>query len=144
MKGLRRSLLLNNRPQDLAIKFLKQFLKVKMYKNVKYSKLQAQTFVEYTLLFGVIVAIFIALTPLIRRSSQAMIKLVADQVSLQENAEQMGGDTGKLVNSEILTSQRREKNTKEFAGIMNYTFVQDDLEVHSDSVSNLGFTQKRP
>ena len=115
-----------------------------MYKNVKYSKLQAQTFVEYTLLFGVIVAIFIALTPLIRRSSQAMIKLVADQVSLQENAEQMGGDTGKLVTSEILTNQRREKNTRQFAGIMNYTFVQDDLEVHSDSVSNLGFTQKRP
>ena len=112
-------------------------------KKKKFGKDLAQTFVEYTLLFGVVAAIFIALTPLIRRAAQAMIKLTVDQVGFQVNAEQIGGRTGKLESSHILTSQRRNKNTREFGGIMKYSFDNDEVDISTNSISNLGFSEKR-
>ncbi len=110
---------------------------------MKFHKDHAQTFVEYTLLFGVIAAIFIALTPLIRRTSQAMIKLTTDQMGFQGEAEQIGGKTGKLESAHILTKQTREKNTREFSGITKYTFVDDEVETSNNSISNLGFSGRR-
>ena len=115
-----------------------------IFKKVKFGKDLAQTFVEYALLFGVVAAIFIALTPLIRRTSQAMIKLTADQVGFQVNAEQIGGRTGKLEEANILTGQRRSKNTRELGGgITKYSFDSDEVDISSNTISNLGFTEKR-
>ncbi|MBF0483768.1 MAG: hypothetical protein HQL25_03570 [Candidatus Omnitrophica bacterium] len=49
---------------------------------------KAQTFVEYSLILGVIVVTILALRPMIMRGGQSMVKTMTDQIANQQSAEQ--------------------------------------------------------
>jgi len=60
---------------------------------------KAQIFLEYLLVIGAVVMIMFAMSMLIKRGTQGMIKVVADQIGDQINAEQNFDDGGFLESS---------------------------------------------
>jgi len=103
---------------------------------------KAQIFIEYTMVVGVIVMIVFAMGPMIKRGIQGMVKVVADQIGNQENAEQTFEDSGYLESSYVSTRAFTDKIKTEFAGVTNYSFG-DVMVLESQSVANLGFTEER-
>ena len=99
-----------------------------------------QTFIEYTILIGVLVTVLIAMTPMMRRGIQGMVKIMADQVGNQEGAEQTGGRFGQLINSTSYSESRRTTQMGERLGESTKT---DDDEVYSQTstYSNQGFSE---
>ena len=101
---------------------------------------RAQIFLEYVLVIGVVVLIIIAMSTMVRRGTQGMIKVVADQVGDQLNAEQRFDDTGFLENSYTSTRTRIDKTKEESLGITTYIF--GDATTSESSVHiNMGFTE---
>jgi hypothetical protein len=101
-----------------------------------------QTFVEYTILISLIGGILIAMTPLIRRSAQGMVKVIADQVGNQVNAEQSGGDQGLLELSETQTQIDTSKvKTEALSGAITYQFLQERVKTDNETKSDLGVTR---
>ena len=101
---------------------------------------KAQTIVEYTLIVGVLVGLLVAMTPLMRRGIQGMVKTVADQVGNQQNAEQIGGDSGHLDDAHTTVHFDQERRVREYLGTTTYDYVTDRTETQSVVFSNLGFT----
>lgn len=97
---------------------------------------------EYTLLFAVTVAVLVAMTPMLRRGIQGMIKLVADQVGLQQNAEQRGGDSGYLMDQYSSSSIDQRKRRLEVMGTTNYIYDGSSIVGHTEAHADLGFTEK--
>ena len=98
----------------------------------------AQTIIEYTMLFGIVASLLIAMTPLLRQGIQGMVKGVADQVGLQQNADQQGGSGGYLVNYLAETSINQEKNVGERLGAVTYNFITDETSTKSETFSLIG------
>jgi hypothetical protein len=99
-----------------------------------------QVFLEYVIVVGVIVLIMFAMSTLIKRGAQGMVKVMADQIGNQINAEQQfDGNGGFLESSFSSTRSSSNKNKTEFVGDTTYTF---GVAVVTDSVAvmNLGFT----
>ena len=101
----------------------------------------AQTFVEYTLLIGAVVALLIAMMPMLRRSSQAMVQVVADQVGVQSGAEQEKSDDGYFLGSNATTYSQTHRYTKERLGTTTY-MPDETIATDSKMMSNLGFTRE--
>ena len=101
----------------------------------------AQVFLEYVIIIGVLIMVLFAMTPLIKRGLQGMIKAVADQVGVQENAEQKFDERGHLESSYVSTRASISKDTNEFLRVINYTFSQSIITT-SNAVINLGFTNE--
>lgn len=104
--------------------------------------IKGQNIVEYTLLFGIIIAAIVAMSPMIKRTSQAMVKLVADQVGEQKNAEQIGGDTGWLKSSVTATEVSKRERLQEAGGNIIKTTLEDRTLTGVTSASDLGFTER--
>lgn len=104
-------------------------------------KKSAQTFVEYTLLIGILISLLIAMTPMVKRGVQAMVKVVADQVGNQQDADQIGGKFGQLDDSFTVTRVDSNKNVRERLGVTTYGF-DEDIERESTVFLNQGFTEK--
>lgn len=98
----------------------------------------AQTILEYTMLFGILTSLLIAMTPLLRQGIQGMVKGVADQIGIQQNADQRGGSKGYLVNYLASTSINREKNVRERLGDVTYNFITDETSTQSETFSIIG------
>lgn len=91
---------------------------------------------------GVIVLIMFTMGPLIKRGTQSLIKLVADQVGVQNNADQRFDESGHLEASYTATSGSMDKQSQDFVGTTSYIF--DDLTTtQSNALMNLGFTEQR-
>ncbi|MCK5580877.1 MAG: hypothetical protein KAJ18_06350 [Candidatus Omnitrophica bacterium] len=103
-------------------------------------KRQAQTFLEYTLLIGVLTGVIVAMTPLLRRGTQAMVKLVADQLGTQQGAEQLGGTRGHLVESVAKREADRVKRRSDSMGTVVYDITRDDVYMEKETTTNLGFS----
>jgi len=101
---------------------------------------QAQTFLEYTLLFGIVVALIIGLSPLMKRGIQASVRSVADQMGLQQCAEQTGGKKGKVEYVNTRMQNSKEKTRLERVG-GNLTYQYDDvLSIGTEQLVNSGFS----
>jgi len=111
----------------------------RLKKNLKL--VVAQTIVEYTFLLGIIFAIFMALSPMIRRTSQGMVKIMADQVGLQINSEQIGGKAGKLINMTIDSKRSDSKTKAEDFGTTTYV-IDRSQDTKTATYSNVGFIEK--
>jgi hypothetical protein len=101
---------------------------------------KAQTFLEYILLIGIVVMIYTAMMVFIRRSTQGMVKLMADQVGVQRNADQDEGDSGYLayINSESIV-RHRERVVERLDEI---TYYPDDYtETISEQMSTNGYQE---
>ena len=101
---------------------------------------KAQSILEYTILLGAIVAIMFAMGPMLKRGTQSLIKVVADQVGIQQNAEQKFDKTGHLESSYTATRSSTDKQTQDFVGTTIYSF-NDVADTTSNALINLGFTE---
>lgn len=108
--------------------------------NLKYKEEGGQTFLEYTLLFGIVVAIIVALSPLMKRGVQAAVKSVADQVGIQQCAEQKGGEDGKIDYVFTQAKMRKQKTLIERVGNIMYQY-DDETSTSIEQLVNSGFTR---
>src|SRR3989338_8001209 len=100
---------------------------------------KAQVFLEYTIIISVVILVLTAMSTLIKRGTQGMIKVVADQIGDQVNSEQQFNE-GYLDSSYTTVRSLTHKVTEEFIGNTYYTYV-DSITTNSLSVMNLGFTE---
>jgi len=103
---------------------------------------KGQTFIEYTLLIAIILAVLSAATPMIRRGIQGMIKVVADQVGRQQNAEQTAGNSGYLISQFTAGRGEQTKRVLERVGTTNYVFGGRGTNMSTETITNLGFTKQ--
>ena len=107
-----------------------------------YKRQQGQTFIEYSLMLGILVSVLIVMTPMMRRGIQGMVKVVADQVGTQQNAEQQGGRFGQLINSTTLTRTLQDIESRDWMGIKSKAYIKDQAFTQSSVYMNQGFTEK--
>lgn len=100
---------------------------------------RGQSIVEYTTVISAVLLIIFAMGPLIKRSSQGMIKMVADQIGLQNNAEQKFDDRGHLHRSYAATRGRTDKRTVDVAGDIDYIY-NDETVTNGLTHLNMGFS----
>jgi uncharacterized protein (UPF0333 family) len=101
---------------------------------------KGQTILEYTIVLGAIIIVMFSMGPMIKRGLQSLIKVVADQVGVQNDADQRFDEAGHLEESYIATRGSMDKQTREIIGTTRYTY--DDLSTtSSNALINLGFTK---
>ena len=101
----------------------------------------AQTIIEYSIVLSLVVVIIFSMTPVVKRSTQGMIKFVADLVGVQQNGDQLfGANTGELEESYIATRTRLDTVRRELVGTINYVYGDVTL-TSSNALINLGFTE---
>ena len=100
---------------------------------------QAQIFLEYTVVSGVIIMILISMNMMIKRGIQGMIKSVADQIGNQANSDQRFDETGHMETQYTSTRASTDKTTRELIGVTNYIYA-DVISSNTTTVTNLGFT----
>ena len=103
---------------------------------------KGQSILEYTIVLGVIVIIMFTMGPMLKRGTQSLIKLVADQVGVQNNADQRFDESGHLEASYAATRGSMDKQTLDFVGSTTYVF-NDLTSTQSNALINLGFTEQR-
>ncbi|MCK5081848.1 MAG: hypothetical protein KAR31_02980 [Candidatus Omnitrophica bacterium] len=113
-----------------------------MLRRSEKSNNQAQIFLEYTIISGIVIMILLSMNTMIKRGIQGMVKSVADQIGLQINAEQNFNEvTGYVESKRSTTYAFMNKTTREFFGITNYIY-NAVARRDSTTVSHLGFTEE--
>jgi Flp pilus assembly pilin Flp len=102
---------------------------------------QAQIFLEYTVICGLVVMVLFSMNVMIKRGIQGMVKSVADQIGSQENSEQGFSEAGYLESQYVSTRASMDKRTRELLGATNYLY-QGTITTSTETVSNLGFTEE--
>jgi hypothetical protein len=101
---------------------------------------KAQSILEYTIVIGAIVLIMFAMSAMIKRGTQGMIKVVADQLGNQQNSDQPFETGGAhLENSYASTRAITDKTRSEFLGDIDYIY-QDSVFTRENTTISLGFT----
>ena len=101
--------------------------------------IMGQTIVEYSLLIGIVIALLLVVTPMIKRGSQGMIKTVADEVGYQNNAEQKEGPG--LIATTVQTDLKRQQRKQEwYSGATHsvQTTYDEASTARTQSLSDLG------
>ena len=101
-----------------------------------------QIFLEYILVVGAVVLVMFATSTLIKRGAQGMIKVVADQIGDQANADQQFDDRGFLESAYTTTRTNTSKIKTEFPGDPTTYTYKDVTNIASEMVTNLGFTEE--
>jgi uncharacterized protein (UPF0333 family) len=104
---------------------------------------KGQLLAEYAIYVGIIVIVVIAMSPMIRRASQGMIRMTADQIGTQENSDLSAHaqeEDGYLIKS--VTNVYASTNTllEEVTGDIIYTY-DDETRMESNTRTNVGFTR---
>lgn len=76
------------------------------------NKKKAQSLMEYTILISIITLVVSALTPMLRRSSQSLMKTGADQIADQITGEQDFESSGYMINSQVDSKTTANKKTE--------------------------------
>ncbi len=120
---------------------MKKVKKATFKKNSLFRRaaVEAQTFVEYSLLIGIVVAILLAMAPLLRRGTQGLVRTVADQIGNQQAADQDAG-TGHIEGLHTKSLTLQTKTRKEYLGTIT-SDVYETVGSATNEVSNLGFTE---
>ena len=104
-------------------------------------KTQAQSTGEYIMLLTIIVAVGMSMFPLIKRGAQSLIKGGADQIGVQQDAEQDFDERyGYLEGSETVVNSQVENATTYGANIVTMT-VNETVNMTTHGVSKMGFTE---
>ena len=98
-----------------------------------------QSFLEYSLVIGVVGLVLVAMRPLFTRGIQSMIKTVADQVGDQGNSEQKY-EKGTASSSKSMVRGRTSREKQDYLGTTTYSY-DDETVSSSESFSNLGFAE---
>jgi len=99
---------------------------------------KAQIFLEYVIVIGAVVLAMLAMNTMIKRGTQGMVKVVADQLGNQAAADQQFG-SGFLEEQYTTTRTTATKLKREFLGNTTYTYG-DVTQITSDVIINMGFT----
>jgi hypothetical protein len=120
---------------------MKNDTQVKKFKDL--CKMTAQSLLEYILIVGIASLIFVAIGPMMKRGIQSIVKVTADQLSPQNEAQQQPKITdGYLVESFSTIKLNSETTTLEAPNrIITYLF-DDTTETNQESLINLGFTNR--
>ncbi len=94
-------------------------------------------------MLGVIFSIGMVMTPMVKRTAQAMVKMMSDQVGNQEEAEQLGGKMGIVINSTAQIQLSDSKTKAEDMGETTYSIMRGQ-SVMTETHANLGFLEKDP
>jgi len=99
---------------------------------------KAQIFLEYVMVIGAVVLAMLSMNILIKRGTQGMIKVVADQMGNQAAADQQF-NSGFLVSQYTTSGSTITKVKGEFIGNTTYTYG-DVVNINTDTIINMGFT----
>lgn len=92
-------------------------------------------------MISLVTAVMVAMSTMVRRSTQSMVKSVADQIGFQQNAEQEGGDSGHLVNMTARMRRDQRRGIRDRLG--NVTYSYDDRDSGETFVlTNLGAQER--
>lgn len=99
---------------------------------------KAQTFLEYSAVLGIVTALLFAMNPLIKRTTQGMLKVVIDQVGIQENADQDFEGGGYLASSYTSVQTRSSEQIQDSEGQI-VTDIDEETITFSRSNTHLGY-----
>lgn len=100
----------------------------------------AQSLMEYTIVISIITAVLVAMNTFLRRGVQGMVKLMADEIGNQQEAEQdFSEDAGHLESSDSFTKATSIKITEQALGNISYGYGER-IETFSVMNSFLGAT----
>lgn len=101
--------------------------------------IMGQTIVEYSLLIGIVIALLLVVTPMIKRGAQGMIKTVSDEIGYQNDAEQKEGPG--LMATRVETTLDKQQRKREFYNGTKHSAQTDYAETsttRTQSQSDLG------
>lgn len=103
---------------------------------------KAQVLLEYTIILGAVVFIVFAMGGMIKRGTQGMIMVVADQMGTQQNSDQAFNVVvgGYLIESGTAARTFSDKIKNEYIGEIKYTF-DDTTSTKSNTLVDLGFEE---
>ena len=103
---------------------------------------RAQSLMEYALLVSMVVAAVVYMFPRVKRTTQSMIKVAADQIGDQKNAEQdlTSGTSGYLEFSNTSTHSAVDNTRGDNCGTIT-SAVLERTETSTNSQTNMGFTK---
>ncbi len=104
---------------------------------------RGQTLLEYVILIGIITAALVAMAPYMKCGIQSIVKVTADQLGQQNEADQkIDATSAYLVNTFLSSKISQEKMAREWVGGgTSYTY-DDNTNVESTSLTNLGLTDR--
>jgi Flp pilus assembly pilin Flp len=116
---------------------------------------RGQTILEYTIIVGIVTVVLFYMGTSVKRGVQSLVKVTADQVGNQANADQNFNDQrqGYMVASNTQTQQAVNKQTTESGYIpvgggnaVEITNITDNeySDTMTNTVTNGGFTQTGP
>ncbi len=94
---------------------------------------KAQTILEYTIVIGVVILIMFAMGPMMKRGIQSLIKTVADEVGIQQNADQRFDAGSYLSRSDASATSTVDKQISDNLGTTVY-FYNDTIVTTSTAV----------
>lgn len=104
---------------------------------------QAQTLAEYVILIGIVLLVLTAMTPAVRRGIQSIVKVTADQLGNQHNADQSADEeSGYLVSSKTSTTSFSQKTIGESPNYSAEYRTRGSVATNATSEVNLGFTNR--
>jgi hypothetical protein len=116
-----------------------------------------QTILEYTIIVGIVTVVLFYMGTAIKRGEQSLVKVTADQVGNQQNADQDFTDTrqGYMESSNSLTNETKAKQTTAIGYIpatgynpLTYNAIEDTsisenetTDTITNTITNGGFSQ---
>jgi len=116
---------------------------------------RGQSIIEYTMIIGIITLVLFYMGTGIKRGVQSLVKITADQVGNQQNADQDFNDdqTGYMVSSNSAVQEVSNKQVTEIGYISNITYnavygattsYNDYTDTVTNSITNGGFNPTTP
>ena len=105
-----------------------------------FRKKKGQTFIEYSLLLGIVALVLIVLSPMMRRGSSGLVRLVADQVGIQNEADQRQS-SGYTTEMDTRSIKHQEKVVAQRLDIINVNRGEWET-VFTEQAANLGYSEQ--
>jgi hypothetical protein len=112
---------------------------------------RGQTIIEYTMIIGIVVVVLTYMGTGIKRGVQSLVKVTADQVGIQNNADQDYNDAqqGYMIASNTSMQENNSKGISETGYISNVTqapvyveneYFSESSNTSTNTITNGGFT----
>jgi len=116
----------------------------------KHTGVLGQSVVEYSLLIGIVISVAIVFSPMAKRVTQGMVKLVADEVGIQNAAEGVQANVqqierGRLLSTDITVDMDQEQVKSQWRSGTTHsvqTNYRDATTTETLSESDLGTRDK--
>lgn len=101
----------------------------------KFAGISGQSIVEYSLLIGIVIAVGVVLSPMVKRGTQGMVKIVADEIGNQSQAEHQGD--GGLISSQTRVDLDQAQIKDEWrSGTVHSVSTNYDEQTTTETISH--------